>query len=235
MLTGARQKFNGRIDLPFVQESSKFLVFTIPAAYELLPAPGTLRAFDEKLEPMYIDIYDPKTWTKYGWNPIDDKEFPDQFSVAERKVAPEYFAAMLDRARRWHEALAATSGDTGGVSFYLVGSECRTAPDAIVIYRDADTSKWKTAFRPSGFRRADGTRITDDEMKKLMLAPGDGIVTKRSLAGATESANTGGKPVITSSADKFFCEGHNKLASNDQIQNYVIGVLKSKADTAKLN
>ena len=95
---------NVRVDLPFVQESSKFLVFTIPAAYELLPAPGTLRAFDEKLEPLYIDIYDPKTWTKYGWNPIDDKEFPDQFSVAERKVAPEYFAAMLDRARRWHEA-----------------------------------------------------------------------------------------------------------------------------------
>ena len=44
-----------RLDLPFVQDSSKFMVFTIPAAYQLLPAPGTLRAFDEKLDPLYIE------------------------------------------------------------------------------------------------------------------------------------------------------------------------------------
>lgn len=221
---------NVRVDLPFVQDSSKFLVFTIPAVYELLPAPGTLKVYDEKLDSVPVDIYDPKTWTKYGWNPIDDKEFADQFSLAERKAAPAYFAAILDRARRWHEALAAGNGDTGGISFYVVGSDCRTALDSIFIYRDSDGSKWRTAFRPNGFRRSDGVRITDDDMKKLMLAPGDGIVTKRSLEALTGRA--GGKPAFGSNADKFFCESHNKLAGNSQVQDYVIGLLKQKTATA---
>jgi pimeloyl-ACP methyl ester carboxylesterase len=215
-----------RIDLPFVQESSKFLVFTIPAAYELLPAPGTLRAYDDRLEPIHVDIYDPKTWTKYGWNPIDDKDFPSQFNAAERKAAPVYFAAALDRARRWHEALAATGGQQGGLSFHLIGSECRTALDSIVIYRNGD--KWKTAFRPNGFTRSDGTKITDAQLKKLMIAPGDGIVTKRSLEAANEAAV---RSLVTVN-DKFFCESHNKLAANDQIQDYVIGLLDPTSATA---
>lgn len=217
-----------RVDLPFVQDSSKFLVFTIPAAYELLPAPGTLRAYDDKLEPMYVDIYDPKTWTKFGWNPIDDKEFASEFSVAERKAAPAYFAAALDRARRWHEALAASAGQPDGISFYMVGSECRTALDSIVIYKEGD--KWKTAFRPNGFTRSDGTKITDTEMKKLMIAPGDGIVTKRSLEAADES----GIRTFVTANNKFFCESHNKLAANTQIQDYVIGILKQNSDKARI-
>ena len=221
---------NVRVDLPFVQESSKFLVFTIPAAYELLPAPGTLKAYDEKLRPVHIDIFDTKTWAKYGWNPIDDKEFAAEFNADERKAAPAYFAAMLERARRWHEALAAADGETQSVSMYLIGSECRTALDSIVVYRDDVGGKWKTAFRPNGFTRADGVKVTDTEMKKLMIAPGDGIVTRRSLEGATASKGT---PGVTT-RDKFFCESHNKLAANSQIQDYVLGLLKQQTATAKL-
>lgn len=207
-----------RIDLPFVQDSSKFLVFTIPAVYELLPAPGTLKAYDDRLEPIDVDIYDPKTWTKYGWNPIDDKDFPSQFNVAERKVAPVYFAAALDRARRWHEALdAAPAGKTSGISFYLIGSDCKTALDGIVIYRNGESQKWKTVFRPNGFKRSDGVKITDEELKKLMLSRGDGIVTRRSLE------------AFSANEHKIFCENHNKLAENDQIQDYIIGLLKKAA------
>ncbi len=222
---------NVRIDLPFVQDSSKFLVFTIPAAYQLLPAPGTLRAFDERLNPVHIDIYDPKVWTKYGWNPIDDKDFPSEFNVAERKTAPIYFAAALDRARRWQEALAADGGQTGGVTFYVIGSDCKTALDAIAIYRDGDRSKWKTAFRPNGFKRSDGVKISEDELKPIMLAAGDGIVTRRSLEAATETERAGGKPVLEAADDKLFCESHNKLAGNDKIQDYIIGLLNKKTET----
>jgi hypothetical protein len=133
-------------------------------------------------------------------------------------VAPTYFAAALDRAHRWHEALAAgDGGKTGGISFYLVGSDCRTALDAIVIYRNGNGGNWKTAFRPNGFKRSDGVKITDEELKKLMLAPGDGIVTRRSLE------------AFNASEEKIFCEGHNKLAENDQIQDHVIGLLKKAA------
>ncbi|MBK7933527.1 MAG: hypothetical protein IPK01_08500 [Acidobacteria bacterium] len=68
------------INLPFVRISRDYDVFTIPSSYQLLPAPGTFQAVDENLEPLNIDLYDPKVWTKYGWNAIDDKGVPTQFN-----------------------------------------------------------------------------------------------------------------------------------------------------------
>lgn len=201
-----------RIDLPFIQDSSKFTVFTIPAAYQLLPAPGTLRVFDEKLKPLAIDLYDPKAWSKYGWNAIDDNDFKDQFKPAEQKVATAFFTGALDRAKRLHEALAASNGKSVGVSFYSVGSDCKTALDGVVVYQDG--KKWKTLVRPKGFTRADGSRVTDDELKKVMQSAGDGVVTQRSLEGLSPA--------------KMVCEDHNKLAANGRIQDYIISVLGGK-------
>ncbi|MFN0277563.1 MAG: lipase/acyltransferase domain-containing protein [Pyrinomonadaceae bacterium] len=213
---------NVRLDLPFVQDSSKFMVFTIPAVYQLLPAPGTLRAFDEKLDPVYVDVFDPKTWSKYGWNVINDREFASRFNVSERKLAPAYFQAVLDRAKRFHEALAAGDGKTGGVAFYVLGSDCKTALDAILIYRDEKADKWKTVFRPNGFTRSDGVKIRDDELKKLMLVPGDGIVTKRSL-----------EAVKVPTAEQLICGEHTRLAANIRIQNQILEILGGKPLPAK--
>jgi len=89
-----------RIDLPFIQDSSKFTVFTIPSAYQLLPAPGTFRAFDEKLKPISIDLYEPKIWSKYGWNAIEDDEFNDPFEHAEQKNAAAVFPVTVGRSKR---------------------------------------------------------------------------------------------------------------------------------------
>lgn len=223
---------NVRIDLPFVQDSSKFMIFTIPSAYQLLPAPGTLKAFDEKLEPVNLDIYDPKVWSKYGWNVIDDKQFADRFSSAEQKAAQEYFAAVLHRAKRLHEALSAAKG-MGEVDFYVVGADCKTALDGIVIYRDENAKQWKTLFRPKGFTRGDGSRVTDAELKKVMIAPGDGIVTKRSMVSATQSENVKVASILGNEPNKFLCENHNSLAANTRIQDHIIAILDKKAPLAK--
>ena len=224
---------NIRIDLPFVQDSSKFMVFTIPAAYQLLPAPDTLRAFDDKLEPISIDIYDPKVWSKYGWNVIDDKKFTSRFNDAEQKIAPAYFEAALNRAKRLHEALAAADGKSGGVSFYVVGADCGTAPDSLVLVHDGKGDKWKTLFNPKAFTRSDGAKVSFEDLKKILIAPGDGIVTKRSLEAATQSEKTGLRSIVGSESDKFICEEHNKLAANVRIQDYIIGILNGKGTAAK--
>ena len=221
-----------RIDLPFVQDSSKFMVFTIPAAYQLLPAPGTLRAFNDKLEPVSIDIYDPKVWSKYGWSVIDDKNFGAKFSAAERAIAPVYFEAGLSRGKRLHEALAAAAGKTGGVSFYVLGSDCESASDSILVYQNGKASKWKTLFRPTGFTRSDGSRMTGDELRKIMLAPGDGIVTRRSLEASTESETAGVPSIMGMTANKLICEEHTKLATNGLIQDQIISIFSGKAITA---
>ncbi|MFZ1699925.1 MAG: hypothetical protein WBO10_00540 [Pyrinomonadaceae bacterium] len=217
-----------RIDLPFVQDTSKFTVFTIPTSYELLPAPGTLRAFDENLEPLDIDIYDPQTWSKYGWNPIDDKDFVKEFSPTERRAAPAFFTAQLSRAKRLSEALTAAPGKSVGVTFFVVGSDCRAAADAIVVYHERNSEEWKTLFRPRSFTRSDGVKVSEDEVKKVMYAMGDGVVTTRSLEAVTQSKAAGIVSILDGGSGKFICEDHNKLAANSRIQDYIIGVLDGK-------
>ncbi|MEP6787868.1 MAG: hypothetical protein ABJB40_05520 [Acidobacteriota bacterium] len=224
---------NLRIDLPFVQDSSKFMVFTIPAAYQLLPAPNTLRAYDDRLQPVSIDLYDPKVWTKYGWNVIDDKKFNSKFSSEEQKTATAYFEAALDRAKRLHEALAAAPGKSGGIDFYLVGADCGTAPDSVVVVRDGNSDKWKTLFSPKAFTRSDGSKVTAEELKKVLIGPGDGIVTRRSFEASTESEKAGVRSIVGSTSDKFICEEHNKLAANAKVQDYIIGILNGKGTSAK--
>ena len=221
---------NFKIDLPFIQDVSRFTTFTIPSGFQLLPAPGTLKAYNANLEPISIDIYDPKVWTKYGWNVIKDKNFAANFSAKERKAAPAYFANVLGRAKRLHEALAASNGKTGGITFYVVGSDCKTALDGLIVFQDPkNDNKWKTVLRAKGFTRPDGQKVSDDDVKKLIYTPGDGIVTRRSLGDEAIAEKIGAPPFFSRANETYICEEHDKLAANTQIQNYVIGVLAGKA------
>ena len=215
-----------KIDLPFVRNMSKFDVFTIPAAFQLLPAPGTLRVFDDKLQPLDIDIYDTKVWAKYGWAPMNDKGFEKAFTPAERRIAAAYFAAVLRRAKRLHEALAIGPKDgKSGVSIYLVGSDCKDALDSILIYQEKDSGKWKTLFKTTGFTRSDGQKVSAEDLKKVMIGPGDGTVTRRSLEAATEALIAKVVSIVFPTSSKFVCEEHDRLQTNSEIQNYVISIL----------
>ena len=215
-----------RIDLPFLQDTSRFTVFTMPAAYQLLPAPGTFRVLNDDLEPVAIDLYDPKAWAKYGWSPIKDEGFSKEFDAAQRKAAPAYLAMVLDRAKRLHEALDAAPGKTGGAVFYIVGADCKTSPDSIIVYPNENGNKWRTLIRPKGFKGNNGRKITDEELKSVMYLPGDGVVTSRSLEAMSESEKTGIGSIFKSGPTKFVCDEHYKLAANTQIQDYLIGILE---------
>ena len=217
-----------RIDLPFLEDTSRFTVFTIPSAYQLLPAPGTLRLLNDKLDPIEGDLYDTKVWSKYGWNPVEDKGFADKFDESERKIASQFFAGQLARAKRLHEALAASRGKSGGVTFQVFGSDCKVAVNSVVLYRDRDTDSWKTVFRPKGFTRADGTKVSDGELKDAMTTPGDGVVSTRSLEAMTQSESAGVRSIMDSGAPKYVCEEHSKLAANSRIQDQIIKFLDTK-------
>lgn len=221
-----------RIDLPFLEDTSRFTVFTIPSAYQLLPAPGTLRLLNDKLDPIEVDLYDTKVWSKYGWNPVEDKGFVDKFDESERKIARQFFADQLARAKRLHEALAASRGKSGGVTFQVFGSDCKVAASSVVLYRDREADSWKTIFRPKGFTRWDGTKVTDSELKDAMTTPGDGVVSTRSLEAMTQSENVGVRSIMDSGAPKYVCEEHNKLAANSRIQDQIIKFLGTKTAIA---
>lgn len=213
----------GGLNLPFVQNLTRFDIFTIPAVYQLLPQTGTLRAFDENLKPLEIDIYNAATWEKYGWAAYQDDDFPKKFSPAEQRNAKAYLRAVLERAKRFHEALRASSLTKSPVPVFFLGAECKPTLDGMVIYYDSKKKAWRTIFKPVSFERADGTKVSEKELEPLLYSPGDGTVTKRSFL--TAAVRNISNEEITSFP---VCEDHDKLTGNPEIQKTMFAVLDEK-------
>lgn len=214
----------GGLNLPFVQDLSKFDMFTIPSVFQLLPHNGTFRIYDENLQPLKIDLFDPKVWDKYNWNPMEDKDFAKKFSAAEVKSARSYFVNVLARAKKFQEALDANTRQSIPVSFYLLGGDCKETPDSAILYFDRKKSKWKTQFDGDSFERSSGEKVSSEEIKKLIYAMGDGVVSKRSLAGETFTSN-GRKAFLPVKSEIYICEGHTKLVTSVEAQDKLFALL----------
>lgn len=221
-----------RINLPFIQSITKFDMFTIPAIYQLLPVNGTLRAFDENLKPLQIDIYNPATWEKYGWAAYTDPKFEKEFSVQEQAQAKNYFRIVLNRAKRFHEAIDANIAAKPPVKLYLIGADCKPTLDGVVIVRNEKKDKWRTILTDDGFKSGDGTKVSGKEIKNILYTLGDGVVAQRSLLtsslrGARKQSD-GFKEALQVSGTSFVCEAHNKLLSNADVQKELFADLVSK-------
>ena len=214
----------GGLNLPFVQDISRFDVFTIPSAYQLLPHEGTLLAYDEDLKPIEIDVFDPQTWEKYGWAVWQDEGFAKRFDATEQKNAKPFFLAALARAKQFQAALDVDTTANTPVSFYLMGADCKETPTAVMLIRDEKKGRWETKFKADGYTRSNGEKVKDEEVKSLLFGVGDSVVTKRSLAG--ESRKTGGRlfPVV---AELYQCVGHNKLVTSPEVQDKLFGFLST--------
>ncbi len=213
----------GGLNLPFVQDISKFDTFTIPSLYQLLPHSGTLKAFDENLKLFDVDIFNPKTWDEYGWSVIKDDDFNKNFTPAEQKNARRFFQAVLSRAKRFHEALDANTNAKTSVEMYLIGADCKETLDAVVIYRDKK-NQWKTIFKADSFESANGVKVSSEELKKLIYAMGDGVVAKRSLATET-LAMKANKTILPITSEIYLCEGHTKLVTSAEVQDKLFALL----------
>jgi pimeloyl-ACP methyl ester carboxylesterase len=213
----------GGLNLPFIQNITRFDVFTLPSAFQLLPHPGTLLAYDEQLKPMAIDLYDPAVWEKYGWSIWLDDGFGKKFSAIEQKNARPYFQAVLARAKAFQTALDANGTAPTGVGFYLIGANCKETPTALLLIQDSK-GRWETRFKADGFTRRDGTKVSDAQLKPLLFANGDSVVTKRSLATETLSAN-GQSLAFPVAGELFQCEGHSKLVTNPEVQDKLLVLL----------
>jgi pimeloyl-ACP methyl ester carboxylesterase len=211
----------GGINLPFVQNLSKFDVFTIPSIYQLLPPQGAFTAYDENLKPVPIDIYNPATWEKYDWSIWKDTDFAKKFSLAEQRSAKAYFTAALTRAKRFQEALDANTSAKPPVTFYLMGADCKDTQTAILLLRNEKKNRWDTHFKASAFERSNGEKVTSEDLKKLLYAQGDGVVTVSSLK-KDAAKNTAVLPIAS---ELYQCETHNRLVTNPEIQDKLFDLL----------
>ena len=214
----------GGLNLPFIQDISRFDVFTIPSIYQLLPHDGALLAYDENLKPIAVDVYDPAEWEKYNWAIWQDAAFAKKFDAAEQKSARVFFNAALARAKQFQAALDAGSNTKPPVSFYLLGADCKETPAALLLLRDEKKGKWETRFKADGFTRSTGEKVKAEDLKPLIFAVGDSVVTKRSLEAFR--AKEGGKTGVPIAGELYQCVGHTKLVTSPEVQDKLFAFLK---------
>ncbi|MEO8042117.1 MAG: hypothetical protein ABI646_05875 [Acidobacteriota bacterium] len=213
----------GGLNLPFIQDISRFDAFTIPSIYQLLPHDGALLAYDENLKPVTVDLYDPAEWEKYGWSIWQDDAFTKKFNASEQKNARAFFIATLTRAKQFQAALDAAANTKPSASLYLIGGDCKPTPAGMLLFRDEKKNRWETRFKADGFTRPNGEKVKDTEIEPLLLSVGDSVVTKSSLTG--ENRKSGLKAAFPITSELFQCVGHNKLVTSTEVQDKLLGFL----------
>jgi len=227
LLNGFSLFGSGKINLPFVQNLTKYDLFTIPSIYQLLPPNGMVRAFDENLKPIRVDLYNPATWEKYGWTAYTNEEFPKKIENTTSEQAKAYFRAVLLRAKLFQAALDARPMTKNSVPIYYLGSECKPTINGMIIYKNAKDDKWETKFEADSFTKPDGTKVSKEELEKVLYSPGDGVVPKSSLVSSLLNAGKYRNPNsrLIKKDLTIACSEHNRLAGDEIIGKSLLNVL----------
>lgn len=215
-----------------------------PSLFQLLPHSAATHFLDENLQPIKVDLYDPAVWRKYNWAAVNDPDFRRRYVSGQvfGDYAPfrggsleeldAYFAAVLLRAKRFHEALDVMAGSEAPVPLFAFGGDCEETLKAPVILRDEKRDRWITLTSPRSFRTTTGRLVTAKEATQAMYAPGDGRVTRRSLlaedlAGQRRSdLFDTALPIIYA---VFACDRHGDLQNNKTLQDNALTALVSEA------
>ena len=221
---------------------SKEVAFSSPSVFQLMPHAVASRFLDENLKRLPADLYDVATWKLYGWLPADPAA-GSQKEVGSGDVEPapgskksenrdEYLAAVLRRAKRFHEALDTPATSDVPVALLSFGGDCEETLDAPVILRDSKSGHWITLTTPRSFRTADGRPVSKSAAIAAMYVPGDGRVTRRSLLAEdlqgerrAGSLFNSGLPIAYS---VFGCDLHGNLQNNATLQDNALTALISE-------
>ncbi|HEX8775219.1 MAG TPA: hypothetical protein VF735_16710 [Pyrinomonadaceae bacterium] len=218
---------------------------TTPAIFQLLPHSASARFLDENLKPVEIDLYDPEMWRRYNWSPVTDEDFRRRYANGKSvgDYAPftggslaeldAYFETVLRRAKRFHEALDATSEGEAPVALFAFGGDCEETLAAPILLRDEKKGRWLTITHPREFRTSTGRRVTRRETTLAMYAPGDGRVTRRSLLAEDLAEGRRRNPLFNTGLPivyaVFACDLHGDLQNNKTLQDNALTALLSEA------
>ncbi len=231
--------------IPLLNKLTAEESITAPSIFQLLPHGKAATFLDENLKPLPIDLYDPAVWKKYGWSPINDPEYRRRYvnrrndsarALAGKRSLEEldgYLAAVLQRARRFHDALDTVSDSNVPVVLLAIGGDCEETLNAPIVMRNTKRDRWLTLIRPREYRTATGQKITRQQAEDAMSAPGDGRVTRRSLLGQDLSGRRRTGVVFDSPLSLtyaiFGCDLHGSLQKNKTLQDNALTALVGEA------
>ncbi|MBV9958544.1 MAG: hypothetical protein JO360_08990 [Acidobacteria bacterium] len=214
---------------------------TAPSIFQLMPHSGMVHFLDGNLEPLKVDLYDPAVWRYYNWAAISDPKFRRQYEqgeeAAEAHAAPNvldaYFAAVLKRAKAFHAALDAPLEGEPPVPLFAFGGDCEETLFAPVLLRDEKKGRWVTLTEPRELRLSNGRKVSKAEVTRVMYAPGDGRVTRRSLLAETLAETRRASQLFETSLPivyaVFACDLHGELQNNKTLQDNALTALVSEA------
>lgn len=162
-------------------------IFSMPAAFELLPEPGEKTFVGSGGEDLNVDLWDANAWETHGLSVFqpgeqdrlknrialqagkgDDRQAMFEQAMAQRR---QWLRLVLAHARRFR---AAIEGPPEVPMHVLLGVGRPTLARVGLV---ADGDEWRLYFRP----RVPWGRY--DPMAEAMFATGDGVVTRRSALG----------------------------------------------------
>lgn len=230
-----------RPQIRFFNTFSREVAFSSPSVFQLMPHAASAHFLDENLKPLPLDLYDASTWALYEWeqgvSAGADKVASggDGGNTASAQVTADrtrYLAAVLSRARRFHEALDAPATSDLPVALLSFGGDCEETLDAPIIRRDQKKGRWITLLRPESFRTSDGRRISRSAAIAAMYKPGDGRVTRRSLLAEDLQGPLGLGSLFNSGRTMaysiFGCDVHGNLQNNPILQDNLLTALMSE-------
>ncbi len=222
-------------------------IITSPAIFQLLPHPSAANFYDENLDRMDVDIYDPETWKKYRWSAYTSRTFLNKFKDQPEAVdkngnssefanvsleeLDQYFENVLKRTKSFHESISVQTSVPPSLAFFAFGGDCDETQDGAVIINNQKLNRRETLFTSRSFKTSDGSKISKSAMKKVLFAPGDGRVTRTSLLASNISQINEGSPIFRKSlpvSATFFCESHDELPNNKIMQDNFLTALISE-------
>ena len=211
--------------VPLLNKLTAEDIVTAPAVFQLLPHRDAVKFLDENLQAIQIDLYDVEVWKRYGWSVIySSPEFRRKHVQAvgtngNGDDLDAYLAAVLRRARRFHQALDSVQNTNSPVVLLAIGGDCEETLNSPVILRDEKNNRWRTLTRPREYRTSTGIKISKKQATQAMYIPGDGRVTRPSLLGENlfkvRDAITG---FTLSRYAVFGCDLHGQLQRNKTLQ-----------------
>ena len=207
------------------------VVATFPGGLQLLPHPINDWLVKMDGEELVRDLFEARFWERFRLSVYDPEveagiraRFDDP-AAADRylELLRRYYAKHLERARRFVWSLTVPV-PRPEVRYVVFGGDCDLTPARFVVEEVAGASHLRL------WPREVVAPLPGVDYDRLMLEPGDGVVTKASLL-AREALD----PTVPRHRYSFFpmrfafflCESHDRLTGNINFQDNLLHALLS--------
>lgn len=208
------------------------VMLTFPSFYQLFPHPLTDWLVDMHGRSFDVDPFDISTWKRFNWGLFDEarrREIREAFDDPEEGQArlallDRYFEKHIERGRRFMWSLTVNM-DRQPWQLVVFGGDCNLTTARGVV--EPIDGRFELRTRPEDIvNPVDGI-----DYERLMLEPGDGLVSKTSLL-ARQTLD----PFVPRHRwsdfpidyPLFLCEDHSQLTNNAFFQNNLLHFLLSR-------